>query len=102
MKPQSINSIKRHRAAKMAKIATRALYLQKRGKNAEMATFMCDELVSLGGIYIKFLQGVMLQSAFFKQWKSPNRYNIFENLDTEIINYLSYYKENYPQKHLLK
>jgi hypothetical protein len=70
----------------MAKIATRAVYLQKRGRNSEMATYICDELVSLGGIYIKFLQGVMLQSEFFKQWESPNRYNIFENLDTEIIN----------------
>ncbi len=69
----------------MAMIATRAMYLQKRGRNAEMASYICDELVSLGGIYIKFLQGVMLQSEFFKQWKSPNRYNIFENLDTEII-----------------
>jgi len=86
MKPQSISSIKRHRAAKMAMIATRAVYLQKRGRNAEMATFICNEFVSLGGIYIKFLQGVMLQSEFFKQWQSPNRYNIFENLDTEIIN----------------
>ena len=28
----------------------------------------------------------MLQSSFFKQWQGPNRYNIFENLDTEIIN----------------
>ncbi len=67
-------------------IGARAMYLQKRGRNSEMASYICDELVSLGGIYIKFLQGVMLQSEFFKQWKSPNRYNIFENLDTEIIN----------------
>lgn len=86
----------------MAKIATRALYLQKRGKNAEMATFMCDELVSLGGIYIKFLQGVMLQSAFFKQWKSPNRYNIFENLDTEIINLPQLLQRELPPETLAK
>ena len=70
----------------MAKIAARAVYLQKRGRTDEMASYICEELMSLGGIYIKFLQGVMLQSDFFKQWKSPNRYNIFENLDTEIIN----------------
>jgi hypothetical protein len=86
MKPKSINSIKRHRAAKMAKIAARAVYLQKKGDNVAMASYICDELVSLGGIYIKFLQGVMLQSEFFKQWRSPNRLNIFENLDTELIN----------------
>src|SRR5665213_2490515 len=85
MKPKSISSIKRHRAAKMAKIAARAIYLQKKGDNAAMANYICDELVSLGGIYIKFLQGVMLQSEFFRQWQSPNRYNIFENLDTELI-----------------
>ena len=85
MKPQSISSIKRHRAAKMAKIATRAIYLQKKGDNAAMANYICDELVSLGGIYIKFLQGVMLQSEFFKQWTSPSRLNIFENLDSELI-----------------
>jgi hypothetical protein len=86
MKPRSVSSIKRHRAAKMAKIAARALYLQKKGDNAAMANYICDELVSLGGIYIKFLQGVMLQSEFFKQWSSPNRLNIFENLDSELIN----------------
>ena len=86
MKPKSISSIKRHRAAKMAKIAARAIYLQKKGDNAAMANYICDELVSLGGIYIKFLQGVMLQSEFFKQWSSPSRLNIFENLDSELLN----------------
>ncbi|HEY5268672.1 MAG TPA: AarF/ABC1/UbiB kinase family protein [Candidatus Saccharimonadales bacterium] len=86
MKPKSISSIKRHRAAKMAKIAARALYLQKKGDNVAMANYICDELVSLGGIYIKFLQGVMLQSEFFKQWSSPSKLNIFENLDSELIN----------------
>jgi len=70
----------------MAKIAARAVYLQKKGDNVAMANYICDELVSLGGIYIKFLQGVMLQSEFFKQWTSPNRLNIFENLDSELIN----------------
>ena len=86
MKPKSISSIKRHRAAKMAKIAARAIYLQKKGDNVAMANYICDELVLLGGIYIKFLQGVMLQSEFFKQWTSPSRLNIFENLDSEMLN----------------
>jgi len=85
MKPKSISSIKRHRAAKMAKIAAKAVYLQKKGDNVAMANYICDELVSLGGIYIKFLQGVMLQSEFFKQWTSPSRLNIFENLDSELL-----------------
>ena len=70
----------------MAKIAARAIYLQKKGDNVAMANYICDELVMLGGIYIKFLQGVMLQSEFFKQWTSPSRLNIFENLDSEMLN----------------
>ncbi|HXB12662.1 MAG TPA: AarF/ABC1/UbiB kinase family protein, partial [Bacteroidia bacterium] len=102
MKPQSINSIKRHRAAKMAKLATRSIYLQKRGRSDEMATFICEELMSLGGIYIKFMQGVMLQSAFFKQWKSPNRFNIFENLDTELINLPQLLQKELPPAKLAK
>jgi hypothetical protein len=86
----------------MAMIATRAVYLQRRGRNAEMASYICDELVSLGGIYIKFLQGVMLQSEFFKQWQSPNRYNIFENLDTEMINLPKLLQKELPPEKLAK
>lgn len=100
MKKQSINSIKRQRAAKMAKIATRSVYLQRRGKTGEMATYICEELMGLGGIYIKFLQGVMLQSDFFKQWKSSARYNIFENLDTEIINLPELLQKELPAEKL--
>lgn len=102
MKPVSIASIKRHRAAKMAKIASRALFLQRRGRSAEMATYICEELMSLGGIYIKFLQGVMLQSSFFKQWDSPNRYNIFENLDTELVRLPELLSRELPKSKLAK
>jgi hypothetical protein len=86
MKPQTIASIKRHRTRKMASIAAHSIYLQKRGRTTEMASYICNELMALGGVYVKFLQGVMLQSEFFKQWDSPNRYNVFENLDTELVN----------------
>lgn len=100
MKPQSIASIKRQRTAKMAKIAARAVYLQKRGRTSEMASYICDEMMILGGVYIKFLQGVMLQSDFFKQWDSPNRYNIFENLDTELINLPELLQKELPHSKL--
>jgi serine/threonine protein kinase len=96
MKPQTIASIKRQRGAKMARIAARAVYLQRTGKTTEMASYICDEMVGLGGVYIKFLQGVMLQSDFFKQWQSPNRYNIFENLDTELIDIQALLQKELP------
>ncbi|HUD06276.1 MAG TPA: AarF/ABC1/UbiB kinase family protein [Candidatus Saccharimonadales bacterium] len=100
MKPQTIASIKRHRTAKMAKVATRALYLQRRGRSAEMAAFIANEMVALGGVYVKFLQGVLLQSEFFKQWDNPNRYNIFENLDTEMIDLPTLLQKELPKSKL--
>lgn len=51
-----------------------------------MATLLCDGFIDLGGVYVKFLQGVMLKSELFKQWDVSNRLNVFENLDSEPIN----------------
>jgi len=48
-----------------------------------MYNLICDEMVSLGGVYVKFLQGVMLNGKVMKQWTNPNRLKIFESLDTE-------------------
>lgn len=41
------------------------------------------EFMALGGVYIKFLQGILLQSPMMKRWQSPDRLKIFENLDHE-------------------
>ncbi len=81
--PRSLNAIKRHRTARLAKLATRSYYLHRRGRDEEMATLICNEFVSLGGVYIKFLQGVMLRSDLMKRWNNPERLKIFENLDHE-------------------
>ena len=45
-----------------------------------MANYLCDEFVALGGVYIKFLQGVMLRSEIMQRWHNPSRLKIFENL----------------------
>ncbi|HUD10604.1 MAG TPA: AarF/ABC1/UbiB kinase family protein [Candidatus Saccharimonadales bacterium] len=81
----SIAAIKRHRTAKLATLGTRAYYLHRRGKDDEMYSLICDEMVELGGIYVKFLQGVLLQSQAMRSWRSNDRLKIFENLDHEPI-----------------
>lgn len=81
----SIAAIKRHRTAKLAALGTRAYYLHRRGKDDEMYSLICDEMVELGGIYVKFLQGVLLQSQAMRKWRSNDRLKIFENLDHEPI-----------------
>lgn len=67
-------------------LVTRAYVLHRKGLDAEMHNIICDEFTKLGGVYIKFLQGVLLKSALMKNWRSPNRLNIFENLESEPIN----------------
>lgn len=100
MKPQSVVSIKRQRTAKMAKIITRSIYLQKRHRDAELTNYISEQFLELGGVYIKFMQGIMLQSDFFKRWSNPNRFNIFENLDTEIIKLPEVLQKELPKSKL--
>jgi hypothetical protein len=83
MKQQSIAAIKRYRTRRLAALATRCYYLHRRGKDEQMATLLCDEFVALGGVYIKFLQGVLLRSQFLRKWQNPDRLKIFENLESE-------------------
>ncbi len=80
---KSIAAIKRHRTARLASLATRAYYLHRQKKYAPMAQLICEEFVKLGGVYIKFLQGVLLRSDQMRKWQSPDRLKIFENLDPE-------------------
>ncbi len=83
MSQSSIAAIKRHRTAQLAKLATRAYRLHRKGQDREMNNMICEEFVALGGVYIKFLQGVMLQSSLMRDWRNPDRMKIFENLDSE-------------------
>ncbi len=79
----SIAAIKRQRTARLASLATRAYYLHYRGQDEHMYDLIGKEFMALGGVYIKFLQGILLQSPMMKRWQSPDRLKIFENLDHE-------------------
>jgi predicted unusual protein kinase regulating ubiquinone biosynthesis (AarF/ABC1/UbiB family) len=78
-------AVKRYRTRRLASLMTKCYYLHKRKRDEKMYNILCDEFVSLGGVYIKFLQGVMLQSQVMRKWHSPNRLKIFENLESEQI-----------------
>lgn len=86
---QSVAAIKRYRTRKLASLATRCYYLNKRGKTEQMANMLCGEMVELGGVYIKFLQGVLLRSKLLRNWQTPDRLKIFENLDSEPIDVIA-------------
>jgi tRNA A-37 threonylcarbamoyl transferase component Bud32 len=74
--------IKRQRTRRLARLLAKAYYLQQRGRQEAMYNMVCEEFVSLGGVYVKFLQGVLLNSTVMKRWHSPDKLKIFEDLDT--------------------
>jgi len=81
-----VAQIKRHRTLKIAQVARKAFAQHRKGDQAGMSATIVDEFVGLGGVYVKFLQGVLLQSKLLKNSTSVNKLRIFENLDYEPVN----------------
>ena len=96
----SIAALKRERTKRLARMGTRIYYLRKRHREQEMYDVMCDEFVSLGGVYVKFLQGVLLNTPVMKRWHNPNRLRIFENLDTEPMDIVQILREELSPEQL--
>ncbi|GAC1391153.1 MAG: hypothetical protein NVSMB46_02620 [Candidatus Saccharimonadales bacterium] len=86
---KSVAAIKRHRTARLARLITHAYYLHKRGLDERMYNLVCEEFMALGGVYVKFLQGVLLRSKVMRRWQNPEKLRIFENLDTEPLDIAS-------------
>jgi len=84
-KAKTIASIKRKRTQRLASLITRSYFLHRRKEEEKMYNLICEEFMSLGGVYVKFLQGVLLRSRVMRKWHNPDKLRIFENLDTEPI-----------------
>lgn len=85
-KAQKISALRRQRTRRLARLGAQVYMLRQRGKEQAMYNLICDEFVSLGGVYVKFLQGVLFNTPVMKRWHSPNRLKIFENLESEPLN----------------
>lgn len=97
---KTISAIKRYRTARVAHIAAKSVYYYRKRQEEKMYTFMCDEMVKLGGVYIKFLQGVLLRSTIMRKWHNPNRLDIFEDLTSEPINIGYFLQQQLPKEKL--
>ncbi|HSX52918.1 MAG TPA: AarF/ABC1/UbiB kinase family protein [Patescibacteria group bacterium] len=82
---REIRRIKYQRRKTIAKTIAKVTRYYAKGDKDAMFGCICDSFVKLGGIYVKFLQGVLLQSSQFQNWLEANRYKIFENLDPDPI-----------------
>lgn len=65
-----------------------------------MYNLLGNEMMSMGGVYVKFLQGVLLQSQFMKEWHNPDRLKIFEQLDHEPLDIVATLQREIPAKYL--
>lgn len=80
---KTIAAIKRTRTKRLTSLIARAYILYRRGQEERMYNVICEEFMSLGGVYVKFLQGVLLRSQVMRKWHNPEKLKIFENLDHE-------------------
>lgn len=95
-----INAIKRERTKRLARLGAKVYYLRKRGKEQEMYDLICNEFLSLGGVYVKFLQGVLFSTPVMKRWHSPNRLRIFENLENEPLDIIQILRDELAPEQL--
>lgn len=99
---KTIAGIKRARTKKLAALLTRSYYYYRRKDEEKVYNLICEELVSLGGVYIKFLQGVLLRSKVMRKWHNPEKLKIFENLDHEPLNISAILQHELPKDKLAK
>jgi predicted unusual protein kinase regulating ubiquinone biosynthesis (AarF/ABC1/UbiB family) len=75
------------KALRIAKQAARIMI--RGGTDQEMFSMVADEFVGMGGIFIKFLQGILLGHPIMKDWNSANKDKIFEKVDPADIDITS-------------
>ena len=67
----------------ISRLLFRAYYFYRRGQRDEMYNLIADELFKIGGVYVKFLQGVILQSWLMQRWRNDKKLDIFEMIDRQ-------------------
>ncbi len=97
---KTIASIKRARTKRLASLITKSYILYRRKQEEKLYSTICEEFISLGGVYVKFLQGVLLRSPMMKKWHSPDKLRIFENLDSEPIDIGELLRSELPKNKL--
>lgn len=83
LEEKQIKKLKRYRRKVLTAMVKDAYLLYRKKNYAEMNNLICEEFTKLGGVYVKFLQGVLLKSTLLRDWRSADRLRIFENLESE-------------------
>lgn len=100
LEEKQIKQLKRYRRRVLSKLVKDAYLLYRKGHLAEVNNLVCDEFTKLGGVYVKFLQGVLLRSSLMRDWQSTDRLKIFENLESEPLDIQAILKKELPAQKL--
>ena len=89
---------RRQRTGMLMRTVSKAYWHYRRQQFPEMGQIICDGFVEMGGVYVKFLQGVLVRSSLIKNWQSPERLRVFEDLEAEPLDVMKVlHRELSPQ-----
>ncbi len=100
LQEKQIKELKRYRRKKLTALVTSAYKLYRKKDYPAMNNLICEEFTKLGGVYVKFLQGVLLKSSMMRDWQSSDRLKIFENLESEPLDINAVLQQELPPARL--
>lgn len=90
-----ISEIKTARRKKIYSLIVQAVRCRMRGDLEGMMATVGDSFLELQGVYVKFLQGVLLQHPLMKHWQTAGRYKIFEHVEPAPIDIGAFLQEQF-------
>lgn len=82
------------------KLVAKAARHRLKGDEQAMMSTLADGFLILGGVYIKFLQGVLLQVPLMKQWKNEHRFDVYENVSVQPLDVHKVLQTSFPPQRL--
>ncbi|HUC95476.1 MAG TPA: AarF/UbiB family protein [Candidatus Saccharimonadia bacterium] len=75
----------KNRKSYIIRMLLKSAYFKLKGDDSAMMTAIADSFLDLGGVYVKFLQGVLLQLPMMKLWQSSRRFDVYEDVPADLI-----------------
>ncbi len=72
-----------HRTSVIVRILAKGWWHRTTGNKEAMSRVLYDGFISLGGVYVKFLQLLLLRSDLFENWPSVQQLGVYEDVATE-------------------
>jgi serine/threonine protein kinase len=88
--------LKRQRSARLFKTMSKAYRFRKAGNDRASNLVLVEDFIKFGGVYVKFLQGVLLGSGLMAGIPAETRLKVFEKLEPENIDVVKFLQYHLP------